>query len=395
MATTTVRRQGTAAGWIVAGAVVALAVAVVMYVWRGWYYGGSDFQVYHQGALAVLHGRSPYDFGLPHGLMFIYPPFAAIVFTPLGLLADRAAFTVWTLISALALEVTVWLVLSRIGPADRRRRAMFTVLATVAALPLYPVLSELALGQVNILLMLLVLVDLLVLPRRWRGIGIGLAAGVKLTPLIFVPYLLFTRRFREAAVAVATFAVTIGLGFAIMPAAAARYWSGLFLDVNRMLPPGSASYNDAFSAALGRLFGNTAQPGVLWTVIGVLAGLAALVLAIVISRRDDLLGIVTCAAAGLLISPVAWPAHWVWLVPVLLLWVRRAVRERSGAHAAGIVLVWLALALDLGWSLLSLLGDPVPTGLAGELLADLPVLLGVAFLVSLAVTPRRPAEAVG
>jgi alpha-1,2-mannosyltransferase len=380
------------AGWATVGVVLAVAASTVIYLYEGWYYNGADFGVYHQAAVSLLHGRSPYDFVGPNGLEFTYSPFAALVFTPLGLISSRAALAVWTLVAILALEASTWLVLSRTGPADRRRRAMLTVLVTVAALPLYPVFSELALGQINILLMFVLLTDLL-LPHRRRGIGVGLAAAIKLTPLIFVPYLLFTRRFRAAALATLTFAGALALGFAVLPEASARYWGGLFLDVNRVLPPGSDAYNNAFSAALGRLFGHTSVPGPLWTTVGMLAGLTALVLAVRVSRRgDDTLGIVTCAVAGLLITPVAWAAHWVWLVPVLVLWGARAAREHSRPQAAGIILVWLALALDEGWNLRSLLGYPVPTGLTGELLADLPLLSGVAFLVCVAAVSRQPTE---
>ena len=98
-----------------------------------------------------------------------------------------------------------------------------TLGVSALALLTEPVQQTLALGQVNLLLMLLVVADLLTpdalrgRTRWWHGIGIGLAAGVKLTPLIFIPYLLLVRRYRQAATAAGVFAATVALGYAVLP----------------------------------------------------------------------------------------------------------------------------------------------------------------------------------
>ena len=91
----TVRERGIA-GWATAGVGLAVVAAVVMYVYQGWNYEGADFGVYHQAGVSILHGLSPYAFVNAHELKFIYTPFAALVFTPLGLLGGRAALTLWT-----------------------------------------------------------------------------------------------------------------------------------------------------------------------------------------------------------------------------------------------------------------------------------------------------------
>src|SRR6266704_1290834 len=94
----------------------------------------------------------------------------------------------------------------------RRPETIFAVSAL--APPPWPVTYTLHLGEVNLILAALIGTDLL---RRagawWQGIGTGLAAGVKLTPLIFVAYLLLTGRVRAAVTAAATFAVTVAAGF--------------------------------------------------------------------------------------------------------------------------------------------------------------------------------------
>src|SRR5581483_12201814 len=93
---------------------------------------------------------------------------AAIVLTTawlLGPVADRHGWPRWFVI-CLALPLVTWL---------------------------QPVRETLTFGQINLVLALLVLADLLVLaPRgsRLTGVGIGLAAAIKLTPAVFILYLL-------------------------------------------------------------------------------------------------------------------------------------------------------------------------------------------------------------
>ena len=52
---------------------------------------------------------------------------------------------------------------------------------------------------------------------RWQGLATGLAAGVKLTPLIFLAYLAITGRVRAAVTAAGTFVATVAAGFILLP----------------------------------------------------------------------------------------------------------------------------------------------------------------------------------
>src|SRR5580693_793855 len=150
-----------------------------------------------------------------------------------------------TLVSLAALGLSTWLVFGALGYRDRPAVRLGATLGVSAlALATEPVQQTLALGQVNLLLMLLVVADLLtggaLVPggrtRWWHGFGIGIAAGVKLTPLIFIPYLLLIRKYRQAATATAVFAATVALGYAILPRDSRTYWAdGLFLKANRIV----------------------------------------------------------------------------------------------------------------------------------------------------------------
>src|SRR5207244_8037628 len=151
-------------------------------------------------------------------------------------------------------------------------------------------------GQVNLLLMLLVLVDLAQPDgRRWKGAGVGLAAAIKLTPAIFIGYLVLTRRLRAAVVACATFAAAVALGFLALPAPSRRFWfGGLFLNSERV---GGVAYagNQSVNGALVRLFGGVCQARPEWFAVAVLIGGSGFLLTACASRRGlALYGIPIC-----------------------------------------------------------------------------------------------------
>ncbi|HEY0452057.1 glycosyltransferase 87 family protein, partial [Actinophytocola sp.] len=261
-----------------------------------------DFRVYHMGASAVLSGVSPYDVATIEGYPFTYPPFAALVLAPLGLLNVHFAFAVWTFVNVLALEAAIWIALGLVDPESRVRRARFAVLAMAAALPMAPVLLNFSVGQINVLLMLLVLADLARRPGRSQGIGIGIAAGIKLIPLIFIVYFLVTGRIRAALVAAATFVATVLVGFLVLPGPSARWLGGLVLDVGRMMTPGAAPFNQSMRGVLAHLPG-VLQTQWLWLTLAIVVGLAGLAISAWASRRGmEAAGIFACVVTSLLIS---------------------------------------------------------------------------------------------
>lgn len=299
-----------------------------------------DFKVYHATGTAVLDGVSPFDAASADGFLFIYPPFAALLLTPLGLMTLHVAFAVWTFLTVLALVASVWLALRLVAPGMPARRARFALLVTVAALPTLPVFLHLGAGQVNALLMLLILVDLSRRTGRFQGVALGIAAGIKLTPLIFVGYLLITRRFRAAAVSLASFAATVVVGLLVLPGASAAWWGGMLIDTARMTPDGSAPFNMSLRGVLGQLHAPW-----LWQALAIVVGLGGLAVAAWASRRGrEAAGVMACALTGVLVSPVSWQHHWIWLVPGLALWLWWGLSRRETARTwSGVALTWLVL----------------------------------------------------
>jgi alpha-1,2-mannosyltransferase len=226
-------------------------------------------------------------------------------------------------------------------------------LVTSGALALEPVWQNLAFAQVNVFLMLAVLVDLLKPERRWSGLLVGIAAGVKLTPLVFVVLLVLVGRRAAAGRAALVFAGTVAVGFVATPGYAARYWSDGLLDASRVGPP-SLAHNQSVYGALTRLLDGP-PPTLLWIAVAGPLSLAVLLVGAGWWRRGDrVLGTCLGALAMLLASPISWSHHWVWAVPVALaLWEHH--RWAAAAWTAVFVvrpIIWPPYSeeREYGWS---------------------------------------------
>ena len=307
--------------------IVALRLS---HVGQGWPF--VDLGVYRQGGAAALDGRSLYDLRFPGALAFTYPPAAALLFTGLVPLRMAVLEPSVTAVSMLLLPVTLALAL-RLRPAREwltRAQAICLALAAAAgALWLEPVWTALRYGQIDLLIAALVLYDLSRDQRcRWQGAGIGLAAGLKLTPAIFAVYLLLTRRVRAALVSLGVFAVTVALGFALIPNDARAFWGGAFLDSSRVGRAENAANQSLRGAYVRVLHSLGVDP--LWMLTALAIGVLGITLAAQAGRRgDDVRGFALCALCGLLISPVSWSHHWVLAVPALVVLGWSALRAFS------------------------------------------------------------------
>ena len=320
-----------------------------------------DLQVYRNGGLAWLRGIPLYvDFPGPLGgpnLPFTYPPVAAVIFGVFATMPFWLTETLVTVVSFVALSAVTVVVAGKLDP---RLKWTLGPAAAVLALSMEPVRTTFGYGQVNLALMALVVVDCLVV-RRSRGVLVGLAAAIKLTPAVFIVYFLVKRDRRSAVTAVASFAGFALLGFLLAPKDSVDFWFNAMLNPGRITTL-SIMTNESVRAELYRLPALGSMQTLVWVV------LAAMVLALAwraASRaRDDVVALVAIAAAGLLVSPISWSHHWVWVVPAFMafgwqLWRDRAWRRVPlllGAAAVfwfGPPYGWLPSSGDqeLGWSL--------------------------------------------
>jgi alpha-1,2-mannosyltransferase len=304
-----------------------------------------DLDVYRIGGRVWLTGGHLYG-SLPKTaqgirLPFTYPPFAAIVLSPLSLIPLGAAGIIVTLATVALLAVTLRMYLPALG----------WPLAGVLplALVLEPVRSTISYGQINVALMALVAADCLARAPRWpRGSLTGLAAAVKLTPLPFVLFFLLRRDYRAAAAMSASFAACTGLGFALAPADSARYWTSVVFDTGRIGSPVYAGNQ----SILGMLTRAGLRPGTpaatsLWLALSIAVLTAAwLGMRRALAAADAALALSLNAFAALLVSPVSWSHHWVWAGPALLALAGAGRRRRlPGARSAAVCgLVLFALS---------------------------------------------------
>jgi alpha-1,2-mannosyltransferase len=346
------------------GAYVVAAVHDPRHLWSM-----IDLQVYRWGGeMARLH-RNVYDLKFEGFLSFTYTPLAVLAFELMSHLSLGVLRFVMTGASLAALVGALWVAFGLAGldgPTQRGMRAGLTLGTAGVVLGLEPVAQTLGFGQINLLLMALVLVDLAQPDdRRWKGAGVGLAAAIKLTPAIFIGYLVLTRRLRAAVVACATFAAAVALGFLALPAPSRRFWfGGLFLNSERV---GGVAYagNQSVNGTLVRLLGGVSQARPAWFAAALVIGGGGLLLAAWASRRgEELLGIATCALTALLVSPISWSHHWVWVVLLVPCGIRllRDPRSAPGGIRGGIrggIGTWIGGWLGLAGLIALFLAGPV------------------------------------
>lgn len=327
-----------------------------------------DIDVYQMGAQAWMQGHSLYHgdvlFHTPIGLNlpFTYPPLAAIVFCPFAWLQMPAASVAITALTLVLLVVSTVVVLTRLdvwaasaalpGPAGLRRWWLAVMIAVGATMWLEPVTSNFAFGQINVVLMTLVIADCM--PRRtpWpRGLLLGLGIALKLTPAVFLLYFLLRRDNRAALTALASFVAATAVGFVLAWSDSWEYWTHTLHHTDRI---GEAGLNtdQNIAGALARLGLGEQQRFLLW--VG--ASLLVLALTVWAMRRvlradEPVLAVVCVALFGLVVSPVSWSHHWVWGLPTVVVLAVLAWRRRNVALAV----VGVAGVALMRWSPIDLL----------------------------------------
>jgi len=359
--------------WAPAVGVVAWALnALVMGVWgRGW---SLDLRVYLLAGRAFLRGAPVYPayFTTQH-LPFTYPPAALVVLSPLSVLPIPVTEVLWWAIDAVALTATVAIALKRsvrLRTADRWWVAV--ALAGVAALVLEPVRANTDYGQINVVLMCMVVADLLEVRGRWRGVLVGVAAAIKLTPLFFILYFVVDRDRRAIGNALASFLALTGLAWLFLPADSSHYFVHELLHPSRFGRAGSIG-NEALSGVFHRTpFASATVSTALWLTASLAVAAAALYLARLVRDESPVQAVVAVGLGALLVSPLSWSHHWCWIVLLpIVAWERRrsvtvlalcavvtldavvapyAYFHRGASRSIGAsTLVVVTLALLVGW----------------------------------------------
>ena len=361
-----------------------------------------DLRVYTYGAANLgsggLYSFTYADLTPDFPLPFTYPPFAAMLMVPLHWMAFPVLAVLWQLATIAALFGVVRLSLRMlVGEAvSSPGWQQAAVLWTAVGVWLEPVRTTLNFGQVNVFLVLGVL--LAATSQRWWVAGglVGLLAGVKLTPAITGLYLLGRRNVRAAVFSAAVFAATVVLSFVLVPAEARTYFFDVGTDAGRVGPVGSA-INQSLRGVLSRLVGHDVGTGPVWLAAAAaacaLGGLAWWRL----DRSDRLGQLLVVQLLGLLVSPISWSHHWVWLVPVVLWLVHGPLGHTLASRGLAAVLL-VVLAADVITLLLALqpsIWDFSRPGVLSAAGAVYPVLAAAVLALMVRGDPtRRPAAPV-
>jgi alpha-1,2-mannosyltransferase len=362
-------------------------LTVAALVWAGWRLLGHtpyriDIDVYRMGGQAWLDGRPLYADGVIFhtrgglDLPFTYPPLAAVLFAPFALLSLDGASIAITLATLVLLIVATTILLTRLDvwpdPADGKSpggtshpkgrgitsepawlRRTWLAAAIVAPAVIYfePIRSNFDFGQINVVLMTLVIADCVPRKTPWpRGMLLGLAIALKLTPAVFLLYFVLRRDTRALLVTAASAAAATLAGVAFAWRDSFEYWTETVRNTDR-IGTATLNTNQNIAGALARLGLGEGMRFVLWTV-ACFAVLALTVWAVrrVLKAEQSVLALICVAMFGLVVSPVSWSHHWVWVLPTVLVTGIVAYRQRHVAlgvvAAAGVALmIWTPIPL--------------------------------------------------
>jgi alpha-1,2-mannosyltransferase len=364
----------------VACAILPLIIQFGSYVpWRP---STIDLEVYIYAVRDMLSGRDIYETTSPSPwkLYFIYPPIAAILMVPLAV----GPYVLWQLVWTAGLVGAQQLVLRRCGVPRGWQLGLLGVAVIVA---MEPIRTTLGYGQVNTLLMALVIADLLPsAPGKRRripqGVLIGLAAAIKLTPALFVVFAFLIGRRRAALTAMLSFGAFTGLGAILLWDETVAFFGGLAGGDTRTASPLYAG-NQSVLGVFFRLGDSSTTT----TLIGL--GISAIValLGTLVAAHWWRLGhrVFGVAIAGLttcLVSPLSWTHHYVWILPLAVAVVRPGL-PRWVRYVGGFWVVWVSACVPLA---------VLPYGRAVErrydaldqLVANLGPIVGVVLIAGLA-----------
>jgi glycosyltransferase involved in cell wall biosynthesis len=367
----------------------------------------SDFYTYYQAALVVRHGGNPFApvaawiSGYHPGSdliasYYVYAPLFALLIVPFTLLPFQMAFTLWGLCNLVFLLGAVYALLRVAGIQPSLTSVL---LLTTAASLLTTVRIEYYWGQADILLLFLVCAGMWARVARRSavaGIVLGLACVIKPPLLVLVPFLLWKRELRLAAVTTGAFLAMLLAPFIWLGGVAWRdqlaiwrFWSNEYIPfIDNQSPKGVLARLFTYNAYVRPLVDAPVLVTLLWLVV---VGLVVVVTAAVTAPRPlqrdgrSLLEVGVVISAMLLISPLTEYIYLTLLVfPLLALYVllRQSDWRAPGwrALATWLVLSWALLCLPLQqveyffWPRMSASRPPV---------ADLYTLLAPAFLYTL------------
>lgn len=353
--------------WLLFPGLIALLVSSALYAREVHFHSlsGSDLAMYRSSSQALRAGEPLYGvmFG---GLPFTSPPVTAVFMLPTTLTTVAYATKVMTIFGVIGTFLALLLATRMVSYSGIAGRIGLAAAITAVMVWTEPFQTTFLDGQLNVIMLLLILGDLAQSDRsRFKGIGVGVAAALKLIPALFVVYLLLTRRFRAAVTAMATFVALTAVGWFVAPDESTTFWLKGGLDSHKVLTDPRFKGEQALQGTIARLLDSTQQSSPIWMLSALVVGVGGLALAVWAQRRGfELIGIVVTGFVALLVSPTSWSHYWVWIAPMALALVDVAVRSSGWPRTFVAGVAPAAVVPFLSWQLnRPSLGPMGPVGL--------------------------------
>lgn len=305
--------------FVLAGVLLVAAITYFFSVSRKY---DLDLVVYRSAISWWWNGHDPYRHLYSiHHLAFTYPPFALLALGPLAAIPAELAKFLWFLVSLAAVTASLFIVFKSLKWRGWRGSLdLWLVAAALSCAALFviePVRSTFDYGQVNAVILVACLFDTLWPRFRLRGVLVGCAAAIKLTPVVFVLFFAIKRDVRAIVRAAVAFVAATGLAWIVLPGPSHEFWTKFVWEPERT---GKLSYpgNLSWDAVSVRLDLSSADTRYLWAglamvtlVVGVIAASKC------VEAGSEVGGVLMVAITGLLVSPVSWSHHWIWMVMIV------------------------------------------------------------------------------
>ena len=377
-----------------------------------------DMLIYLDGVRTFLAGgelySQPMHAGADLALPFIYPPFGALIMVPFAwignLLGDDMAGNTMIVLSSLLILICLYYVARASLPWGRSESAVVAAVVWPVVLLIEPVWLNAGFAQINVVLMGMVVLDLV--PRRRylpQGWLIGVAAAIKISPLAMLLYFLMRKNITAIVSAGVAGLIATGVAAAVRWDTTREFFTVTLLGLGTKSQVGvNTAYqsNSSLKGMIMRWFdseealnAHSTVANIIWIglVLVTIVGCAVLMRRLITDGWETEAWLVN-ALLMLLISPISWSHHWVWLTLILPVLAYRAAVTMSHTPArwlAGVIGAWTLLILTYPpkwW-----FGDSIDVyglGLWQKFLVSDFVWLALATLIALTVLALRSPAAV-
>lgn len=289
----------------------------------------SDVMAYKNAGIFALGGKFLYDddytFIEDIYMAWMMPPFSALILTPLAFVSDNLLYVVWSLIQIVALVVVVKLSFEKFLHKFSKHKQWGLISLMVFVFTAFgPNWDNFVTGQINIILASLILIDIIHVSRKnkkWEGFLIGVAAGIKILPGIFVLYYILTKQWRQALNGFAGFLTTIGISALLLWENTKYYWGELaFLKADSRNEGFAITYfNQSLRGFVDRTLGHeTPQISILWVVLALAVLTFTLTAAVKMHNTNNEIAAISMVGLGLVLAaPTSWVHYGVWIVPAV------------------------------------------------------------------------------